>query len=448
MYRFAFFLVALTGCASSNDDAAAGSESSGGGSDSHEGAGAAGQPSAGVGGTAGHASSGIVSGTGGQAGHGAAGQGGSSNGTAGMSQAGGGGHGDDGGAPPVVIRACPSGAAAVGTWVQITPPQIPIDDTSVGMVSVSVDPLDPATVYTSGGHKACCGNGSDGVFKSTDCGATWVKWNTGTNGDKLDQGYVWGTGIVINPHDSKIMYAESGYGAEGLWKSTDGGVSWVQLFTPETKIPDIVQYNFTQDLAMDPTDSNHLVVSFHADCAKPYAPMCMADSRDGGATWRIFNGPPSIPSWTEGGGVIALGEHSFLYVAFIGVYYTADDGSKWEKVADSGASEVYKSPTDGKMYIGSGRDVLTSTDGHTWTSIPGSPAATAVIGDGKTIFASFGNDYTGQPFHSASESDLSTWTNVKTPQIKQGVSWFSYDAQHHILYAANLRGGLWRTVTQ
>jgi len=338
---------------------------------------------------------------------------------------------------------------AVGVWEQITPPQIQIEGTTgVGMDAVSVDPLDPATVYTSGGHKACCANGSDGIFKSTDCGATWVKWNTGTNGDKLDQGYVWYSGIVIDPRSSKIMYAQSGYGAEGLWKSTDGGVSWLQLFTPETKIPDVVQYNFTQDLSMDPTDANHLVVSFHNDCAAPYAPMCMADSRDGGATWRIFKGPPSLPGWIEGAGVVTLSAHAFIYSSFSGVYYTADDGASWEKVAASGTFQLYKSPADGKMYLGSGNAILSSIDGHAWTVIPGSPAAMSVFGDGKTVFASFTNNYGGQPIYSASESDLLTWTNVKTPQIRQGVTWFAYDSQHHILYSANLNGGLWRTVTQ
>lgn len=352
-----------------------------------------------------------------------------------------------GGSPPVVVRACPSGIGAVGVWEEVTPPQIQIVSSSLGMNAVAVDPLDPATVYASGGHNACCGAGSDGIYKSTDCGATWTKVNTGMNGSVLEQGWQWYKGIVINPKDSATMYVMSGYGAEGLWKSTNGGVDWTQLFTEATKIPATVGYNFTQDLSMDPADPNHLVVSFHADCSGEYAPMCMADSTDGGSTWRIFKGPPSLPGWQEGAGVLVLGKTSFLYSSFTGVFYTGDNGATWSKAAASGAFQLYKSPT-GTMYLGGGNSVISSTDGQTWKVLPNSPGITAIIGDGKTLFASFTNNTTGKPIYTADEANPTTWTNVDTPTIRQGTSWFAYDSQHHILYSASMNGGLWRTVTQ
>jgi hypothetical protein len=100
------------------------------------------------------------------------------------------------------------------------------------------------------------------------------------------------------------------------------------------------------------------------------------------------------------------------------------------------------------MYLGSDYGVLRSSDGHTWTKIPGSPKATALIGDGENLFAAFQNDFFGHPYYTSKENDAATWQNVATPTIPQGASGLSYDRDHHILYAPSWRGGLFRVVTR
>src|SRR5579859_427254 len=193
--------------------------------------------------------------------------------------------GTDGSTVPHVVRWCSGAGAPVGVWDDVTPPQIPIKknsssgtfDGSGGIIAVAVDPQDPATVYAAGGSAVCCTSGSSGIFKSTDCGATWAKVSTGANSDLLEKGWQWGTGIVIDSVTPTTMYAQSGYGSEGLFKSVNGGVDWTQLFLPDSQIAMTVSSTFTQNAAMDPSDHTHLVVTFHSNCSGAYAPMCLAD---------------------------------------------------------------------------------------------------------------------------------------------------------------------------
>jgi hypothetical protein len=39
---------------------------------------------------------------------------------------------------------------------------------------------------------------------------------------------------LIDPTDAKVMYANSGYGVSGIFKSTNGGVYWTQTYGPST----------------------------------------------------------------------------------------------------------------------------------------------------------------------------------------------------------------------
>jgi hypothetical protein len=70
------------------------------------------------------------------------------------------------------------------------------------------------------------------------------------------------------------------------------------------------------------------------------------------------------------------------------------------------------------------------------------------MGDGTTLFATFQQDATGQPFFSTDENSPTTWTRMKSPSISAGGSYMAYDADHHVLYSSNYSGGLWRVVTK
>ena len=89
---------------------------------------------------------------------------------------------------PHVVVACPSASdgGVVGQWENVTPPTVSLNaDASVGAppnygtAQLVVDPQNTATVYL--------GTSGQGIYKSTDCGATWAHINTGMNGAMLDQ---------------------------------------------------------------------------------------------------------------------------------------------------------------------------------------------------------------------------------------------------------------------
>ena len=208
----------------------------GGGAPATEGAG--GKSASGGGGSGGATGSGGASsagtaGSGGASGPGAAGSGGSA-----------------GGAPHEVGK-CDS-LPKPGTWEQITPPEVlkylppqgkgsPDGNLPFGVQAIGLDPTVDGTVYL--------GTCKMGLWKSTDCGSTWARINTGKNGATLDLGAQ--NSMVIDPLNPKIIYTNSFYGQNGAFKSTDGGVNWEQFWPPaDPALSKVVAYNFVGTINM------------------------------------------------------------------------------------------------------------------------------------------------------------------------------------------------------
>jgi photosystem II stability/assembly factor-like uncharacterized protein len=343
-------------------------------------------------------------------------------------------------AAPVASGACRD-LPAVGTWQNVSPPQLRENNGVPTIPTVLVHPDDPATLYIGGSTVACCGNGSAGIWKSSDCGATWTKLNSGRNSSALDTGWAWG--MAINPDNPQVMYAANGYGdPPTLFKSTNGGRDWDQVW--DDTVSQYLEYNFAQVPALDITNPDHIVVTMHENCSGDYAPSCLAESTNAGATWTVMKS--GSQQWEEAAGPIVLDAHTILLAAPGGLYYTGDNGAQWEKLGDSAYPAFYKAD-DGTMYLGSSQGLLHSKDGRRWTAYPGTPIFNSLASDGKVLYGSFSYDQTGQPFYSAPLSDPSRWTQIKTPQIKTGSGSMAYDSARHILYAATWDAGLWRVVT-
>src|SRR6185436_2937577 len=156
-------------------------------------------------------------------------------------------------APPRVVSPCPTPDGG-GGWEHITPPDVSIDPDfptpagqNYGPVAFVVDPHDFATLYL--------GTSAQGIFKTTDCGGTWQKINTGAGAGDMDLGRQ--VTMVIDYIDSKIIYADNRYGPGGVFKSTDGGVSWKQMVPPNV-LEAFIHGGQLEWLAIDPTDHLHL----------------------------------------------------------------------------------------------------------------------------------------------------------------------------------------------
>jgi hypothetical protein len=362
------------------------------------------------------------------------------------------GGGGDGGsasnpdAGMITVGKC-DGLGAVGTWQNIMPPYITAHPTYTGALVPLVNAKNPSTVYVT--------SDSDGVFKSTDCGATWTKVNTGKNASQLDSGRIWAA--VIDPVDVDTIYAITGYGAGGVWKTTNGGVDWDQLLPAGSDIAKVAG-SFVERVVMDPTNHLHLLINFHLNCAAGHTPVCFGESMDGGSTWKILDFPQSLASsWGEGSGLMILKPNVWLYEEGE-LFYTADAGASWKKNTPAngfgacfpGDSRITQTP-DGNYYLGAQSGVMRSTDvGATWTAIPNSGGHFCpVIGDGKSLFAATLSN--PENIYSAPYTDTTKWTKMSTPslptQLAENMYVFAYDPGHHLLYGTAQSAGIWRVVT-
>jgi hypothetical protein len=439
-------IVLLAACGSSQNDGGPtddpGQQSSGGGA------------GASLSGSSGR--TGVTTGTaGGMGTAGATGGGGSANaGTGGMTGGGGaigkgGAAGSAGAANPcdagvVVVRAC-DGLPAAGQWQNITPPPFK-NPTNMETLAVVVNPLDQ-TIYAAAGNKTNGGNGGTGVYKSTDCGATFTFVSTGTNKDKLMSGDPWA--MMIDPTHPDTLYTNNGYGNDPtIYKSTNAGVDWTGLSPhPTWKLGSHVQA-----IAMEPSNPQHLAVTFHTTCEAPYNGLCLSRSNDGGTTWAVFNGPTQLTGWQEAATISVVGPTSYVYAATSGGWYTADEGQTWTKVIPDTFYSSYAGSTDlapdGTLYLSGANSIYKSQSnplGKTWTKIDGSPRTTVIIDDGMSLFAS-GSWADANPVYTSMVSNSATWTNMK--HTGRGANQLAYDAGHHIVYAANWGNGLWRLVTR
>ena len=81
-------------------------------------------------------------------------------------------------------------------------------------IPVAIDPISPATVYTSARPFQAA------VYKSTDGGAHWTASN-------IDPAVFVVTVVAVDPQTPTTVYAgTSGFDVWGVFKSVDGGIHW------------------------------------------------------------------------------------------------------------------------------------------------------------------------------------------------------------------------------
>ena len=116
------------------------------------------------------------------------------------------------------------------------------DGGSFTLCCIAIDPKDSNVLFLGTGESNSqrSAHFGDGVYKSTDAGATWKRVGLETS-EHIGK-------ILIDPRNSSVVYVASQGplwspgGERGLFKTTDGGATWSAVLTisPDTGISDIV----------------------------------------------------------------------------------------------------------------------------------------------------------------------------------------------------------------
>jgi hypothetical protein len=336
----------------------------------------------------------------------------------------------------------------------ITPPEVragmPTAQDGGGTFAIAVDPVNQGTLYV--------GTLFQKVWKSEDCGATWTHISTGRNGDAVDSGMNWT--FAVDPMDPQVVYTSSGYGANGLFKSVNGGVDWDEVWPPPTQpeLANAFTYNFANVIAIDPGDHRHILLTFHEACLAPHAATCIAESMDAGETWRLIDGEPEW-NGNEGQVIFFLDDSdTWLWGSQTnGFWRTADRGaSPWQEIPGMTTSHLQGSQllrtASGSYFVAGADGIWRSPDGtpDSWTLVPDTgPIVGGLVSDGTTMFAStcYFQGFCDAPRYLRSpESDGDDWTTFGPPPGVGMGGTMGYDKGHALLYSSNLQDGLWRVV--
>ena len=227
------------------------------------------------------------------------------------------------------------------------------DAMSLSIGDIALAGSDPGVVYVGTGE-ANAGGGSvtydgDGVYRSDDGGMSWVHLgldNTGSIGR-----------VAVHPSDPDIAYVAamgrlfSNNPERGVFKTTDGGESWQKILFVNDSTGAI-------DIVLHPDDPDIVYAAMWERVRTPDRRKYGGQgsgifrSHDGGATWsELTSGlPNNSPDVGRIGIDISLSDPDVLYAIyaddvgyFDGVFKTTNGGDTWTRTNDASLSSMYAS---------------------------------------------------------------------------------------------------------
>jgi len=151
-------------------------------------------------------------------------------------------------------------------------PCVPVGPYNVGgrITALAADPNSPGLIYA--------GAALGGVFKSTDNGENWEPISDDVPSLSVGD-------IALDPEDSDVLYLGTGeanssgdsYAGTGLYRTTDGGLSWEFLGLPESR--------HIGRIAVDPTDNQNIFVACMGSLFSTNPDRGLYRSTNGGDSW-------------------------------------------------------------------------------------------------------------------------------------------------------------------
>ncbi len=248
------------------------------------------------------------------------------------------------------------------------------------IAEIAVDPRNENIVLAAVAGHPYGANDERGIYRSDDGGKTWEK----VLGNDENVG---GWDVVIDPNDSRIVYASLWESREGAWenarfdgtnggifKSIDGGKTWNQLTRG-------LPAGITQaSLAVAPSDPKRLFAAVRTpDDTKFYR------SDDAGETWSPVK-TDARPAIRIASG--DLGDLQFdpknsdvIYVASVVTWKSTDAGQTWNAFRGAPGGDDYQNiwinPSNSEiMLLGSDQGaIITLNGGKSWSSWYNQPTA-------------------------------------------------------------------------
>ncbi len=248
---------------------------------------------------------------------------------------------------------------------------------------ITLDPTNPSTVWLGTGENVGgrhVGFG-DGIYKSTDGGATWK--NMGLKATEHI------SKIIVHPTDPNVIWVAaqgplwSKGGERGVYKSTDGGNTWKNVLS-------VNEWTGATDLLIDPRNPDVLYTATwqrHRTIAAymgggPGSAIHRSD--DGGTTWNKLSA--GLPSSNLGKIGLALSPQKpdVVYAAIEldrttgGIFKSTDMGASWEKQSDAVAygtgphyyQELYACPHNfDRIYLMNVRVIVSDNGGKTYRTL-------------------------------------------------------------------------------
>ena len=234
---------------------------------------------------------------------------------------------------------------------------------------VRIDPANANRVYVAALGHPYAPNVDRGVFRTTDGGRTWTKilFRNDRTG---------AVDLAIDPNDSRVLYATlwevyrrpwmlwSGGEGSGLFKSTDGGNSWIEL-TRNPGLPSGVLGKIT--VTVSGADSRRLWANIEASDGGLYR------SDDAGSTWTRVNAGRNL--WQRSFYFMRMAadpkDRETIYVLNFLLEKSTDGGKTFTTVDTPHADhhDLWIDPRDPRRMIeaNDGGAIVSVNGGATWT---------------------------------------------------------------------------------
>ncbi|MFN8274451.1 MAG: T9SS type A sorting domain-containing protein [Flavobacteriaceae bacterium] len=252
-----------------------------------------------------------------------------------------------------------------------------------GIGKVIINPVDPNIMYVGAMGLLYRQSNDRGVYKSTDGGLTWTQ--TLFISDK--------TGVIdmaINPQNPNIIYAATwertrtpenrvyGGSTSNVYKSTDGGLTWSLLTNvlPNT--------NNKGRISIDISNSNPdiLMVTYTNISGNT---LVIKKSIDAGATWASISSSAITASpynWWFGGVFFNPTNSNNVFMAQFDAHYSTNGGTTWNLTHGSSEAihvdqHVFAFTGNNEVLLGNDGGLYRSNDGITFTKINNLPISQA-----------------------------------------------------------------------